>query len=44
MKSDKYVLIVANQTPGVVTFDNYEKVKSRLQLIIYENFEGADYE
>ena len=38
------LIIVANQTPGVVTFDNYDEVKSNLQQYISENFDTANYD
>jgi hypothetical protein len=36
--------IVSNSVPGVVTFDNFEDVKSRLQIYIQDTFENIDYE
>lgn len=37
------LVILANQTPGIVTFDNYEEVKASLETYI-ERFADTDYE
>lgn len=36
-------MIIANQTPGTVTFDNYDKVKTALETLIRERYTGIDY-
>ena len=36
--------IIATQTPGVVSFSNYEEVKEKLQHIVTSKFKDADYE
>lgn len=38
------LVILANQTPGIVTFENYEEVKSSLQTYINETYADMDYE
>lgn len=38
------LIIHASQTPGVVTFENYEEVKSSLQTYINDTFANVDYE
>ena len=38
------LIILANQTPGVVTFENYDEVKTALQIYINETFSDVDYE
>lgn len=38
------LVILANQKPGIVTFENYEEVKSLLQTYINETFADMDYE
>ena len=38
------LVILANQTPGIVTFDNYEEVKASLEIYINETFAETDYE
>ena len=38
------LIIHASQTPGVVTFENYEEVKSSLQTYINDMFANVDYE
>lgn len=38
------LIINASQTPGVVTFENYEEVKASLQTYISETFAEMDYE
>lgn len=38
------LVILADQTPGVVTFENYEEVKTSLLTYIKENFAEMDYE
>lgn len=38
------LIILANQTPGVVTFENYDEVKVSLQSYINETFSDVDYE
>lgn len=38
------LIIHASQTPGVVTFENYEEVKASLQTYINDKFTGMDYE
>ena len=38
------LIIHASQTPGVVTFENYEEVKASLQTYINDTFTGMDYE
>ena len=38
------LVILANQTPGIVTFENYEEVKSSLHIYINETFADMDYE
>ena len=38
------LIINASQTPGIVTFENYEEVKASLQTYIKDTFAGADYE
>lgn len=38
------LIILANQTPGVVTFENYDEVKTALQTYINETFSDVDYE
>ncbi len=36
--------IITNQTPGSVTFDNYQEVKTQLQRYIQDKFTNIDYE
>ena len=36
------LIILANQTPGVVTFENYDEVKTALQTYINETFSYVD--
>ena len=36
--------IMATQTPGIVTFDNFDELKNGLQQYIKENFDGVNYE
>lgn len=38
------LIINASQTPGIVTFENYEEVKASLQTYKKDTFAGADYE
>ena len=38
------LVILANQTPGIVTFENYEEIKESLQTYINETFADTDYE
>ena len=38
------LVLLTNQTPGVVTFENYEEVKVALQVYIKETFTDMDYE
>lgn len=38
------LIIHASQTPGVVTFENYEEVKASLQTYMNDKFTGMDYE
>lgn len=38
------LVILANQTPGIVTFENYEEVKTSLQTYINETFAEIDYD
>lgn len=38
------LVILTSQTPGVVTFENYEEVKTSLQMYINETFAAMDYE
>ncbi len=38
------LIINANQTPGVVTFDNFEEVKADLEEYIQSTFSDVDYE
>lgn len=38
------LIINANQIPGIVTFDNYEEVKTKLEKYIESTFSEVDYE
>lgn len=36
--------IISTSTPGIVTFDNFQEVKKKLEAYVQETFEGVNYE
>lgn len=36
--------IISTSTPGIVTFDNFQEIKSNLETYVYEEFGDVDYE